>query len=1082
MEVGNGGSEGTVVVRKQLNIRIADTKKAEAQLKKSGDKSGGWSISNGLNITFAGSSPSGFFKDMKLIISPISLPVTYKHNPNGTTIVGINCNANDMAFYKAVKNKNVWQKYSDKALDAMAKGIDKGMSGKGVGTWGGKGIDWSIAGFAEFNTKDPTAPWSVTLVGSVGIKYSQSAQYFCLTGTVTGGVGAKFLGSVIRNPNDGSYSGYIDTGGYGTLELFGGLGAGTIAAVGIYGRGRVDVDFGLIPSKNFGFKTVSVSGDAGLKAVAFGFDIARWVVLEPKNSPYYIYDRDKKKKAPLAEAVPAAGAAGLLEGVSTPAPTLADVDADAVYPELSRDYLNETSAWTGGGLTVGGLSTQADTLVKNIYGATDLVCAETKSGPVVAYIADAEQVGVKDRNSTNRSVLVYSRYQSDGTWSAPKPVDVKDTTYGKTPDYNPAIYASPDSDDFYVAWLDASSEIAPGTAIGDISKKLDVRFAQVGVDDTVVTSTVMSNIDRNHKGHVNGAPSLYVDKVGDQRIAYVGWATNEGSGKDGQVVGTSGSHYVYLKAHNLGELKSNPYWTGVNAASETGAVTSLAVGKMSGKPMVAWSVDRTYADRCKKNADGTWSTVSLSDLNSLRDSAVYKMTEDSSGATIKPKVEKVVDNATAAQFITVGGEPTLAYTTWARADESGNYCSIYNAKGNSLLLDGTTVGLPTPEARVYGDAGGGAQSSMVTCTRTNEAAGIAALVKKGATAKDWGAMVDATNAKTDVTSYGVVYHKGSPMFIYTTVASAQKALSGQSTGSLGTQADESYNAADLEVASGNALRDVDIDGVFYDEIEVDAGQVMPVSVDFTNDGVLPLEGVDVYTYNPETDNGPELRISTDEAVQPGDEGTTSFEMQLPGIDAFTKDLTYYLLVVPKGTTGVSTQAVMEKGDSSLNFALGDPHLTLETEHRLVDGQESIVATIKNEGVVTSKPATLVFENAEDAGDLERVEVPALKENETFTYEHKAPQGHFQNSGVKNVTIMIEDPNDPEDKYSLYNSDSVYAWEIDEGEEPAPAAAKAGSTAPKTGDDLAGGIVLAAAVLALLAGAFAIRRIREAHKE
>ena len=1094
METRGGSEEGSIIVRKQLNIRIADVKKVEAQI----NKSGGWSISNGLNLELKGTSPGGFFKDMKLIISPISLPVTYKHNPDGTTIVGINCNANDLAFYKAVKNKNIWQKYSDQALEKMAKGISKGMSGKGVGTWGGKGIDWSIAGFAEFNTKDPTAPWNVTLVGTVGIKYSQSAQYFCLTGTVTGGVGAKFLGSVIRNPKANSYSGYIDAGGYGTLELFGGLGAGTIAAVGIYGRGRLEAMFGLVPTSNFGFKSVSVSGDAGLKAVAFGFDIVRWVILEPKNSPYYIYDRDKKKKAPSANAAPTVKAESSQGGISAPAPTLADVDADAAYPELPRDYLSKDSSWAGEGLAAGSsdeLSTQADTLVKNIYGAADLVCAETKSGPVVAYIADAEQVGVKGRDAANRSVLVYSRYQSNGTWTKPKPIDVTDAQYGKTPDYNPAIYASPDSDDFYVTWLDANSEVAAGTAIGEISKKLDVRFALVGANDTVTTSTVMSTLDKLHKGHVNGSPSVYVDKVGKERVAYVGWSTNEGTGNNGQVVGTSGDHFIYLKSHNLGELKASPYWNGVESASEKGAVTSLSVGKMSGTPMVAWSVDKTYADRCKKNADGTWSTVSLSDLTSLKDSAVYKLTEDNSSQTLKPKVEKVVDNATAAQFITVSGEPTLAYTTWARADESGNFCSVYNAKDKSLILDGTKVGLPTPEARVYGDAGGGAQSSMVTCARTNKAAGIAALVKKGKDSKDWGTLVDATDAKTDVTSYGVVYHNGAPMVIYTAAASASKALSAQSDDSSGdsssAQADESYFAADLEVASGDALRDVDVLEAHYDEMAVDAGQVMPVSVDYVNDGVLPLKGVDVYTYNEETDDKPVLRASTDDAVQPGDEGSASFELQLPEASAFTHDLRYYLLTVPKGATGVTAKTIMEKGsDASLNFELGDPHLALETEHRLVDGQESVVAVIKNEGAVTSKPATLVYEQSESGIDLERIDVPALAENETFEYEYKAPREYFQNTSVDNMTIMLEDPNDPDDAYSLYNSDSIYTWEIDDDEAPAGNATKAdttntksnASTTPKTGDSLTLCIVLALLALIVIASPVVTSRIRKARKE
>ena len=1070
LEADNKNPSGINLYDKKLNIRIADTKKAESQV-----SGGGWSISNGLNIKLAGSAPGGFFKDTTLTFSPISLPVTYKHNPDGTTVVGINCNANDMAFYKAVKNKNVWQKYSDKALNDMAKGINKGMSGKGVGTWGGKGQDWSIAGFAEFNTKNPEAPWSVTLVGSAGIKYSQSAQYFCLTGTVTGGAGVKFLGSLIRNPKADSYSGYLDGGGYGTIELFGGIGAGTIAAVGIYGRGRLEVMLGLLPKSNFGFKTITVAGDAGLKAVAFGFDIVRWVVFEPKNSPYYIYNRDKKN-APNPNVALAAETEdeneNLPEGVSAPAPTPADVSADDVYPELPRDYLDNDSTWQGSGLAVGSsdaLSTQATTLVKNIYGATDLVCAETKSGPVVAYIADAEQVDVKGRESSNRSVLVYSRYQSDGTWSKPKPIDVSDPKYGQTPDYNPAIFAFPNSDDFYVAWLDAREKVSSGETFGQIAKKLDVRFATVRANGSTVVDTVWPERGKSAPADVsNGAPSLYMVDDGKKTppMIYVGWATNEATGDEGQVIGTSGKHNVHLAFRQVADLPGFA-WDYTSTSTDTGAITSLDVGMINGKASVAWSVDKTYASRCKKTGGG-WSSVTMEELSSLNDSTAYKMTPSIPGSTGKwqPKVEKIADYATGIQSITCNGTPTMAYTTWARADEGGNFCSIYNASGNSLLLDGTTVGLPTPLTKIAGDIGKGANAGMVTCMRTTNAASVASLVKSGDGAKDWGKMVEATNAKGNITSYDVVYHNGAPMVVYSVATPA----------GMSTQADDSEESTSLEVASGNALKDPDIDGVYYDEMEVNAGQVMPVSVDFTNDSIVPLDGVDVYLYNETLGSEPTLVTTTSDAVASGDSGTASFELQLPEKDEFDKEMRYYVYVAPKGTTGVTTETILAEGDDSLNFKLGDPHLSLTTEHRLVDGQESVVAVVTNEGMVTSKPATLVFEEAESGIDFERVEVPALAEGESFAYECKAPEGYFQNTKIADLTVMLEDPNDPDDAYSLYNSDSIHTWDLADDE--APAATKPASAAPKTGDNLALGIVFALLALAILASPIVIRRIRE----
>uniref|UniRef100_UPI0038664D09 hypothetical protein n=1 Tax=Bifidobacterium sp. TaxID=41200 RepID=UPI0038664D09 len=130
----------------------------------------------------------------------------------------------------------------------------------------------------------------------------------------------------------------------------------------------------------------------------------------------------------------------------------------------------------------------------------------------------------------------------------------------------------------------------------------------------------------------------------------------------------------------------------------------------------------------------------------------------------------------------------------------------------------------------------------------------------------------------------------------------------------------------------------------------------------------------------------------------------------------------------------------------------------------------------NEGMVTSKPATLVFEEAESGIDFERVEVPALAEGESFAYECKAPEGYFQNTKIADLTVMLEDPNDPDDAYSLYNSDSIHTWDLADDE--APAATKPASAAPKTGDNLALGIVFALLALAILASPIVIRRIRE----
>ena len=162
-------SKGNYVKRyeRQLNVRITNGKAAEQ--KPAGNNSipgmssdgGQWSFSNGLQYTFKNTGFK-FLDGTTMNLGAIKLPIQYKRNPDGTTIAGINVSPEDKDFYNAVKNGNVWQKYTDEGVAKKTSEMDKGWSGKKLGAWGGKKFDWRARASRASSAWAPTPASSST--------------------------------------------------------------------------------------------------------------------------------------------------------------------------------------------------------------------------------------------------------------------------------------------------------------------------------------------------------------------------------------------------------------------------------------------------------------------------------------------------------------------------------------------------------------------------------------------------------------------------------------------------------------------------------------------------------------------------------------------------------------------------------------------------------------------------------------------------------------------------------------------------------------------------------------------------------
>lgn len=1048
----------------QLNVRFVDTRKAEqkpstatqtsaaAGMSKDGSS---WSFSDGLQVELKNTGFK-FLDGTSINLGGMALPLKYKHEANGTTIVGINCDPNNVAFYKAVKNGNVWQKYTTEKMAEMTKQMDKGWSGKGFGKWGGKAFDWNVMGFMEYNTKDPNAPRAVNLIISLGMKAEGHAQYLCFTGTLTFTIGGKATLIGKFTPAKG-VEGKFKLGGYGGLELYVGLGLNYVASIGTFGKGRIDIDFEILPKLLL--DTIKVSGAFGVKAKAFGFTLFTWNILKGEKQLYPKESNTKKMPTPN-------------EDGSATSPF--EVDADTVYPIDSREYLNNGSglAAAHSDALTAQATESATTILEGIYGETELSCATSSSGPVIVYIADADQVGDKTRDAANRSVLVYKRMNSDGSWTPARVIDAGASSATKDfADYSPTIHAVGDT--CYVTWLAAKEKINEGDTIGQVGKKLDVKMATISKGTDITKDTITVETVYAESGNTDSMPANpQAIKVGND--LYVGWYTNQTSGASGEVIGVSGNHSIRLyKKGDNGWAVAREVTTG-----QSGAITSFDVGQYGNTAACVWSLDEKFQEKYSASESAEESDtpdndgITLNGVDSLAGSTVYALTPDSNKANI------VAMNATNAQFAKQSGKDVLTYAVLNSANDgvSNPYINVNSSPSlgvsGPVVLDGSKVALPTGHYVITGDLGEGRAGNLSFLKTGDGTCDIQALVTTGAGSADWTSVVEATADTATIADYCATYANGLPLFIYTT-----ERVFAEEGEDLSAQADDD-GSVDMNQTTSQSLKHLSVSDVDYDEYEVNAGQTMPITVDFDNDGMLDVSGIDLYKLE---DDSVEMVAHSDATVALDGDGDISFDYTLPGKEEFTKAREFTLYAAPTGTTVNAAKIKRELADgSAMTISFGAASLSLSTEHQVVDDQESIIATVKNDGIVPHG-AKLVFVDSDTGEFLTSVDVPELGEEETFTWKYDAPDGYFQNSGVKNIIITLENDGTESDGYEINNTEFVSTWEVIPDSET-PAATKAAPSNAKTGDQYLLAIILALLALALVMTPIVIRAARKARNQ
>ncbi len=1066
--------------QKTLNIRLIDTTKAEAPFgaepnssaKKESDGSWQWSFSNGLEYTFKNTGFS-FLDNTKMNLGALKLPLKFKHNADGTTIVGINCNPEDKAFWSAVKNKNVWQKYSTEKMAEMTKKMDKGFSGKGLGKWGGKGFDWNILGYMEFNTEKPEAPRALNLVLSAGVKAEGHAQYLIFTGTITFTLGGKATISGKLVPAKG-VEGNFGLGIYGGLELYVGLGLNYVASVGGYGSGRIDVDFQVLPS--FYLDKVKVAGQLGAKAKVFGFTVYTWTIL---NKEAVLYDHAKDAKSSTASA--ASSTMPALSALLSSALGTGEASggSEVVGPPTAQEASQNPQA-DGDGTATDGATSGDPSKTSGATGSSDETTNPdgTATSPFGVsadepYPLDSREYLEEETEATDEQDALHA--QEDGGVAAEQANANAVTTQATKADTTilKGIYGEAEpvcattNDGPVIVYVADAAQVAGAGTRDDANRSV---LAYTRLKNGVWTNPKVIDASSEYKNYADYSPSVTTDG----NNCYVAWLAADskvnainGKGEIGEVgkkldvnmatiakddtitvqtvhkesdnngtmpagakavkvgnglyVGfytnqTSGNSSEVLGlngTHNVRLFKqgASNAWTEVaTTTTENGAITSFDVGGYGNTAACAWSLDTDLSEEKE--------TISLNGVESLSSSAVWTLPAGGKAEIVSHS------NSTNAQFAKRDGADVLTYAQQIMVNDGSESLPYLNIQSSSspghageIVLDGTKVNLPTSHYKITGDISQNKAGNVSFLVAGNGSSDIKALITTGNGEDSWTNVMDATVTDKIITNYCATYVDGLPKFIYLEEGSASDGFAAEAA---------SDGSADLNQSTEDSLRHLSVNDLDYDEYEVRSGAQMPVAVHFENDGMLDVHSVDVWLM----EDGVLTQVASEDMSVPLDEeASLTFDYTVPSADEFVGAREFTVYVSPKGAT--VNAAIIERAKvdgSAMTASLGGPSLALDANHQIVDDKESVTATITNDGIA-SHGAKLVFLNAESDETLATVDVPELSEGTSFSYTYSAPKDFFQNDGIDAMIVTLEDDGSENEGYELNNTEFVNTWDV-----------------------------------------------------
>ena len=533
-------------------------------------------ISSGMNFSF----------------SPIPIPIKYEHYPDGRSVIGIGTNSTDEEFW------------NDAAKDDMEERISKSdmykkwqQSKKHEHEGGGLGFIWTIAGYATSYDNNPDH-MTGTLQFYAGTGYNVIGQYavFTYSLTITVGVDGEFVFTLTPSSEE-RFTGTFDFGASVGVELYGGIGSGWLASIGVYGAATFSTKAHVLPE--FDLYSVKVAGEVGLKAKVLGRTVLTFTFIsgsrefidnKTEENGVVTYTADLNLKDIMIQnleelkdsdygsrpagkiATPAGETTWNLEGIDKPTRdasstsvepvgfgggpvlnTLSPVLSDAPQTHIVGDY------------------DYAHKIAENVYphSGTQIIKHPSEELNAVAVFAN------------NNGELNYSIY--DGAahrMSEPQSVAGND---GQDFDARFARGFYPDQS--YLVWRRLKNDGSNNATFRDVAKSGKIMVAKFDPDDNTFNSQeyVTSDSDTTIYGGVGVTTGRNESELEPFIFAY----TNADYDPEGLIDGNR--NIVLFRKNGEG-------WDGNVIQNLWGTIASFDVGIYDGKPSAAYTLWNDYAD------------------------------------------------------------------------------------------------------------------------------------------------------------------------------------------------------------------------------------------------------------------------------------------------------------------------------------------------------------------------------------------------------------------------------------------------------------------------------------------------------
>ncbi|MBQ1298260.1 hypothetical protein IIY24_00250 [Candidatus Saccharibacteria bacterium] len=827
-----------------------------------------------VNIDMGSISPG-----MNFNFSPIPVPIKYEHYPDGRSVIGIGTNSTDAEFWNDAAKDQMKERISKSDLYQKWKDTKKHDPDKG-----GLGLVWTIAGYATSYDNHPEK-MTGTLQFYVGTGYKVIGQYaiFTYSMTVTIGVDGEFVFSLAPS-NEQRFNGTFDLGGSAGLELYGGIGSGWLASIGIYGEAHLTLGTHILPE--FEFYKLNVSGEVGLRAKVLGRTVATFTFVkgsydfidnktETNDAITYstdlnLADKMKQERENLKENHYGEQLAGTIktpEGKTTW--DLENLDKSTKETDSS---LAESMGLGGGpvlGATSPVLSDAPGTQIMNDYNYAHRIAENVYANSGTQIIKHpTNELNAVVVFANNNGELNYSIY--DGTaqqMSQPQEVAGHDGQ-----DFGAQFVRGANSGQSYLVWRRIKNDGSNGATLSEVSKSGEIMIAKFDSDTNSFEGQEYITSDSNY---IYGGVGVTTGKNEDDREPYVFAYTNDDADPEGLV---DGERKIMLFR------KNGDGWDGnVIKSYIWGTIASFDAGIYNGQPSVAYTL-------WNDNADVTITYV----------------------VNIDGDVVATFPNAWGAQFVNNDGEPTLVFM------QDGKLYSSVSDGAKNLEFGDDENSLPSAPFKIIGDLDGTFMVSYLSNVDSRQ--NLVGYVKANGVCSYDPVAVTNVDENSNVTYYAGLFIGNNELagssavpFIIYTVQNYQY-----------VEPDWEEGQADMYAMSGEATNHISIltaDITNLRNLGVDTN-IAKVDVLLKNTGLFHVNSFSLYLKNEGESGDKYIKLANYEipTLSPGD--LYQLELELPEAD-YNNPHTYVLGATSRdddyADIGVQSEYLIEANEGSVQI-------------------------------------------------------------------------------------------------------------------------------------------------------------------